>query len=115
MNIVFRTDASINIGTGHVMRCLTLADELRQKGTDVNFICCEEPGNLISYIENRGYKVHQLPGEIDIETDRRLNKEILSKYETRPDLLLVRDNKCYNINGTLYYGTETAFLQIRNR
>jgi UDP-2,4-diacetamido-2,4,6-trideoxy-beta-L-altropyranose hydrolase len=89
MNIVFRTDASFNIGTGHVMRCLTLADELRQKGTDINFICREEPGNMISYIKNRGYKVHQLPGEIDIETDRRLTKEILSKYETKSDWLII--------------------------
>jgi len=89
MNIVFRTDASINIGTGHVMRCLTLADELRLKCTDINFICREEPGNMISYIGNRGYKVHQLPGEIDIETDRKLTKEILSKYETNPDGLII--------------------------
>lgn len=89
MNIVFRTDASINIGTGHVMRCLTLADELRQKGTDINFICREEPGNMISHIGNRGYKVHQLPGEIDIETDRRLTKEVLSKYESTHDWLII--------------------------
>jgi len=89
MKIIFRTDASINIGTGHVMRCLTLADELRQKGTDINFVCREEPDNMISYIENRGYKIHRLPGEIDIETDRRLTKEILSKYETKPDWLII--------------------------
>ena len=89
MNILIRTDASINIGTGHVMRCLTLADELRQKGVDISFICHEEPGNLISYIEDRGYKVHQMPGEIDIETDRRLTKEILSKYEIKPDWLII--------------------------
>jgi|ETNmetMinimDraft_20_1059909.scaffolds.fasta_scaffold54238_2 UDP-2,4-diacetamido-2,4,6-trideoxy-beta-L-altropyranose hydrolase len=89
MNIVFRTDASIDIGIGHVMRCLTLADELRLKYTDINFICREEPGNMISYIGNRGYKVHQLPREIDIETDRRLTKEILSKYETKPDWLII--------------------------
>ncbi len=89
MNIVFRTDASINVGTGHVMRCLTLADELRQKGTDINFVCREEPGNLISYIENRGYKIHQLPGEIDIDTDRKLTKEILSKYESTHDWLII--------------------------
>ncbi len=89
MNIVFRTDASIDIGIGHVMRCLTLADELRLKYTDINFICREEPGNMISYIGNRGYKVHQLPGEIDTETDRRLTKEILSKYETKPDWLII--------------------------
>jgi UDP-2,4-diacetamido-2,4,6-trideoxy-beta-L-altropyranose hydrolase len=89
MNIVFRTDASINIGTGHVMRCLTLADELRQKGTDINFICREEPGNLVRYIENRGYKIHQLPGEIDIDKDRKLTKEILSNYEIKPDGLII--------------------------
>ena len=89
MNIIIRTDASVNIGTGHVIRCLTLADELRQKGTDINFICREGPGNLISYIEDRGYKVHQMPGEIDIETDRRLTKEILSKYEIKPDWLII--------------------------
>jgi UDP-2,4-diacetamido-2,4,6-trideoxy-beta-L-altropyranose hydrolase len=89
MNIVFRTDASINIGTGHVMRCLTLADELRLKCTDINFICREEPGNMISYIGNRGYKVHQLPGDIDIEKDRKLTNKILSKYETKPDRLII--------------------------
>jgi len=89
MDIFIRTDASISIGTGHVIRCLTLADELRQKCTDINFICREEPGNMISYIKNRGYKVHQLPGEIDIETDRRLIKEIVSKYETKPDWVII--------------------------
>jgi len=94
MNIIFRTDASVNIGTGHVMRCLTFADELRQKSPDINFICREEPANLISYIENRGYKVHQLPGDIDIETDRRLTKEILLNCETKPDWLIIDQ---YNI------------------
>ncbi len=89
MNIVFRTDASINIGTGHVIRCLTLADELRQKGTDINFICREGPGDLINYIENRGYKVQQLSEEIDIETDRKLTKEILSNCEFKPDWLII--------------------------
>ncbi|MAG69658.1 MAG: UDP-2,4-diacetamido-2,4,6-trideoxy-beta-L-altropyranose hydrolase [Acidobacteria bacterium] len=89
MKFIIRVDASINIGTGHVMRCLTLADELRQKVPDINFICREESGNLISYIEDRGYNVHQLTGEIDIETDRNLTKEILSEYETKSDWLII--------------------------
>ncbi len=60
MNIVFRTDASLQIGTGHVMRCLTLADELRQRGAVVSFVCREHPGNLIGLIEGKGYTVLRL-------------------------------------------------------
>ncbi len=81
MKVCFRTDASINIGTGHVMCCLTLADELRHKCTDISFICREEPAKMISYIENRGCKIHPLPGggDIDIETDKRLTKDVIKR------------------------------------
>ena len=60
MNIFFRTDSSLQIGSGHVMRCLTLADELRQRGAAVTFICREHPGNLCELIEERGYLVRRL-------------------------------------------------------
>lgn len=60
MNISFRTDASLQIGTGHVMRCLTLADELRRQGADIVFICREHPGNLIDLIEGKGHPVVRL-------------------------------------------------------
>ncbi|MGR3176663.1 MAG: UDP-2,4-diacetamido-2,4,6-trideoxy-beta-L-altropyranose hydrolase [Candidatus Anammoxibacter sp.] len=68
MNIVFRTNASISIGSGHVMRCLTLADILNQKGCEISFICRELPGNLCDYVEKKGYQVHILP-EIEPEND----------------------------------------------
>jgi len=61
MKAVFRTDASLNIGTGHVMRCLTLADALRLKGVECHFICREHSGNLINRIRSRGYQAHLLP------------------------------------------------------
>jgi UDP-2,4-diacetamido-2,4,6-trideoxy-beta-L-altropyranose hydrolase len=50
MSIIIRVDASLQIGTGHVMRCMTLAEELRERGTDVIFICRDDTGNLNNYI-----------------------------------------------------------------
>ena len=60
MQIVIRTDASYSIGTGHVIRCLTLADALTRKGANVSFICREHDGHLCNLIEERGYTVHRL-------------------------------------------------------
>lgn len=60
MKIVFRVDASLQIGTGHVMRCLTLADVLKHKGAEVSFICREHAGNLISFIQDKGFSVFTL-------------------------------------------------------
>lgn len=60
MNLVFRTDASILIGTGHVMRCLTLANALRELGHNCHFICREHPGHLIEPIRAQGHQVHTL-------------------------------------------------------
>jgi len=59
--ILFRVDASLEIGTGHVMRCLTLADALTLKGADCQFICRAHEGNLIEFIRSKGYVAHALP------------------------------------------------------
>lgn len=55
MKIIIRTDASIKIGSGHVMRCLTLADIFHEKGHDVYFYMKPYKGHLIEYVEKRGY------------------------------------------------------------
>ena len=61
MRIAFRTDASLQIGTGHVMRCLTLAKTLAAQGMACEFICREHPGNLIEFIRSQGFIAHSLP------------------------------------------------------
>lgn len=72
MRIAFRTDASLQIGTGHVMRCLTLADALRERGARCQFVCRNHEGHLMDHIRSRGYKVHVLPessGDALFESD----------------------------------------------
>ena len=53
--IIFRVDASLSIGTGHVMRCLTLADALHASGAQCHFVCREQPGHLLDLIRQRGH------------------------------------------------------------
>ncbi len=60
--IIFRVDASIVLGYGHVMRCLTLAMAMReQQSVDIVFLCRELEGHLIALISGYGFQVHALP------------------------------------------------------
>ncbi len=61
MNVIFRVDASIQIGSGHVMRCLTLADTLKKEGVSCVFICREHKGNMLAFIHSKGHKAIALP------------------------------------------------------
>jgi UDP-2,4-diacetamido-2,4,6-trideoxy-beta-L-altropyranose hydrolase len=54
MNIAFRTDATSQIGTGHFMRCLTLADELKKQGAQMRFISRNLPAHLSDMLGARG-------------------------------------------------------------
>ncbi|WP_432715969.1 UDP-2,4-diacetamido-2,4,6-trideoxy-beta-L-altropyranose hydrolase [Stutzerimonas stutzeri] len=49
------------MGTGHVMRCLTLADALVARGATCAFICRAHPGNLLDLIRSKGHVAHALP------------------------------------------------------
>lgn len=54
MNIVFRVDASHAMGSGHLMRCLTLADTLRARGEHlIHFICRSHQGDLKELLAGR--------------------------------------------------------------
>lgn len=61
MKVVFRVDASVLIGSGHVMRCLVLADALKSRGHDIFFACTPFKGDMRAYINECGYPVINLP------------------------------------------------------
>jgi UDP-2,4-diacetamido-2,4,6-trideoxy-beta-L-altropyranose hydrolase len=65
MKAAIRTDASPKIGTGHVMRCLTIADALAAKGAEVTFLCRELPPHLEEFIARQGHKISRLDPKRD--------------------------------------------------
>ncbi len=61
MRVLFRTDSSVAIGSGHLMRCLTLAHALKQTGHQVYFACRQHPGHLLTLLADQGFTTFALP------------------------------------------------------
>ncbi len=57
MNVLIRVDSSEKTGSGHVVRCLTLAEKLRALGAHVQFLSCELPGNVLALVRQSGFAV----------------------------------------------------------
>ena len=104
INAFIRVDSSEEMGTGHLMRSLTLAGELRQRGVPVLFICRRLPGALYDYVEKKGFTVHLLPAPLlgkegywewarqnwrqdAEETEAVIKKHRLARKTRRPPLL----------------------------
>ena len=75
MTVYFRVDSSEAIGSGHVMRCLTLADRIKNNNVNEKIIFLSKPHfkNIISVIKQRGFDVRILSepkskGAIDEKT-----------------------------------------------
>lgn len=56
LTVAFRCDASKTMGIGHVMRCLTLAQELRAHGAEIIFICSAETVRSVKLLTDYSYK-----------------------------------------------------------
>ena len=77
--ILIRTDASLKIGSGHVMRCLSLAEALRGSGAEVRFVCRAHSGNLNDVIGKKEFKVHELSAP-DLDEGREHYTEVAEDY-----------------------------------
>jgi UDP-2,4-diacetamido-2,4,6-trideoxy-beta-L-altropyranose hydrolase len=55
-----RVDASRAMGSGHVMRCLALAEALQDAGVEPVFVCAPWPGDLRGELQGRGHAVRTL-------------------------------------------------------
>ena len=68
MKAVFRVDSSTQMGLGHLMRCLSLADELKKQNHNITFICRELNGNSIELAKYK-HTVITLPKNENFQSD----------------------------------------------
>ena len=89
----FRVDASTEIGHGHLMRCLTIADMLSKKSLNSCFVSREMSESLHSKVTSMGHELFILPTPInesfDWEKDSALTKEIVDSLNIK---LSIRQN-----------------------
>ena len=86
MKIWIRADANNRIGTGHVMRCLSLSKALKQQGADITFVTCEDAAEEL--VAAKGYPVLRISGIYDdLEKELAEFRGLLEKE--MPDFLLL--------------------------
>ena len=89
MKVVFRVDSSTDMSSGHIMRCLALASEMKkEESIDIKFVSRKFEGSLNDLVTKRGFKIVQL-------------KKYYSKYVVDNNLFIdyLKDVKLRNLLG----------------
>ena len=94
--IYIRTDMNEIIATGHMMRCLSVADAAREMGKEAVFITADE--NPVEMLRNRGYEsivLHtkwnimetELEILISLIQEKGISKLLVDSYQVTPEYL----------------------------
>jgi len=86
--IIIRSDAAPNIGAGHLMRCLALAQSFKTSGYDVIFITFCESKSLYQRLLGEVFQIITLKGHHPNPLDWQSTSDVLQSY---PDAWLVLD------------------------
>ena len=73
-SVLIRVDASLRIGSGHLIRCRNLARGLRSRGIDVLFICRCHYDSIHASLLDGEFSLLELPSFVsDSQIDRKLS------------------------------------------
>ena len=100
--IVFRADANPNIGMGHVMRCLSIADAFQSMGKRVLFIVADD--SVVNLINSRGFDTYVLKSDYkDMESELSMWPEWLLTKILIVDSYLLSFLFDYFLNDCIFY------------
>lgn len=95
-SILFRADGDAGIGSGHLRRCLALADRLRQWGHECVFACRVPAQNFNWLVRHAGFDLVEMTGPFDSARDA--DDMIAAVAARRPFDTLVVDH--YRLDAT---------------
>ena len=99
--VFIRADANEHIGTGHVMRCLSIARAMRDVGEQVLFLSADNRGDIL--IQQAGFRTVCLNSNwTDMNSELSILKKTIQQY--RPRLMLVDS----------YYVTRNYFRELNS-
>ncbi|SFS31782.1 UDP-2,4-diacetamido-2,4,6-trideoxy-beta-L-altropyranose hydrolase [Marininema halotolerans] len=107
--VLIRADASTGMGSGHVMRCLNLADRLRQKGAAITFASREYVGNLHGVVKQRGYPIVSLPAR------RKISSTSLVTEDAHETIQLAEKNAPYDLVIVDHYALDSRWERLVRR
>ena len=79
-NLIIRADANAQVGTGHLMRCLALAQSWKTRGGEATFITCCESRSLPQSLADAGMQVVTLESAHPNPMDWKLTSQILQRH-----------------------------------
>ncbi len=78
--LVFRVDAGSQMGCGHAMRCLALAQAFQDAGGEAVFVMRDAPENILNRLKAESIAVKLVSGSNDLAETTTLARELQSEW-----------------------------------
>ena len=94
--IFIRVDSGVEIGAGHAMRCLSLAQALKKMNFELCFISKKTGGNISKLFTDKGFRVYYIQDNNSklkkreiVKNDATQTAKIIIKHQTKSSWILV--------------------------
>lgn len=90
-HLLIRADSGTDVGSGHIMRCLALADNLKFKFKEISFVSNQQSGHLSEFIESKGFTVHKLINYDNIEDSQQNFSSLTTKEDAIQTIEIIKE------------------------